>query len=237
VLDGNKINSIKGSIFEKLELTDNYLSFKDVEVLPPVEPSKIIGLGYNYKDLIGPKKTYQEPVIFLKPTTSLIAHKQTIKIPNSNQKTWVEVELAVIIKSKCKNITKDEASKHILGYTIGNDITTDNIYARDHHLARSKGWDTFCSLGPVIEFDLDTSDLNLTTKINNKIFQNSSTKNRILDDFETVALISNFMTLYPGDIILTGTPANAENSIIKNGDSVVLEIENLGSLQNSVSSI
>jgi 2-keto-4-pentenoate hydratase/2-oxohepta-3-ene-1,7-dioic acid hydratase in catechol pathway len=176
ILDEEKINEVKGSIFDNYEITNNYIPLSDVDIMPPVNPTKIIALGYNYKDLIGPRKKYQEPVIFLKPPSSVITHKDIIKIPIENQKVWVEVELAIIIKTQCKNVSEDQAYNYILGYTIGNDITTENINSRDHHLARSKGWDTFCSIGPCITFNLDTSDLRMITKINGEVFQNSSTK-------------------------------------------------------------
>jgi len=236
-LDEDKINEIKGSIFNHYEITNNYVSLSDVEILTPVVPTKIIALGYNYKDLIGPQEKYQEPVIFFKPPSSVIAHNDTIKIPNEKQKVWVEIELAIIINKECKNVSEDQAHNYILGYTIGNDITTENINNRDHHLARSKGWDTFCPIGPCIKINIDTNDLRLITRINGEVFQNSSTKNRILNNNESIALVSSFMTLNPGDIILTGTPANAENSVITDGDTVELEIQNIGTLKNTVSFI
>ena len=145
-----------------------------------------------------------------------------------------ELEIAAIIGKKGINIDVSNADDHIFGYTIGNDVTMSNILDRDHHLARSKGLDTFCPLGPIIETELDTSDIKLKNIINDKILQDSSTSNRILNDKEIVSLVSSFMTLLPGDIILTGTPANAENSIIKSGDTVKVSIEGLGELVNKV---
>ena len=234
ILGRDKIKEVKGSIFDKYEVTNNLIPLSEAEIIPPVDPTKIIALGYNYKDLVGPQKKYQEPVIFLKPPSSIITNNDVIKIPNQDKKVWVEVELAIIIKAKCKNVSEDQAHNYILGHTIGNDITTENINGRDHHLARSKGWDTFCSIGPHISINLDTSDLRMTTKINGEVFQDSSTKNRILNDTKIISLISRIMTLNPGDIILTGTPANAEGSIIVDGDLVELEIENMGTLKNIV---
>jgi len=235
ILDRGRLNEIKGSIYRNFEISNKSISLSDVVIMPPVSPTKIIALGYNYKDLVGQKDKYAEPVIFLKPPSSVITHKDVIKIPCDNKKVWVEVELATIIKKTCKNVAVNNAKDYILGYTIGNDITTENINSRDHHLARSKALDTFCSLGPSIALDVDTSDLKMKTAINEKIFQNSTTKNRILNDYETLSLISRFMTLNQGDVILTGTPANAENSVIVSGDSVKLEIENIGILENIVS--
>ena len=235
ILDRDKIYEIKGSIYGNYEISSESISLSDIVIMPPVLPTKIIALGYNYKDLVGQQDKYEEPVIFLKPPSSVITHNDVIKIPFENKKVWIEVELSIIIKKTCKNVTVNNAKDYILGYTIGNDITVENINTRDHHLARSKAWDTFCPIGPYIVLDIDTSDLKMKTSINGKIFQNSTTKNRILNDYQTLSLISRFMTLNKGDVILTGTPANAENSVIMNGDSVKLEIENIGILENKVS--
>ena len=150
------------------------------------------------------------------------------------RKSWIEVELGIVIKKTCKNISIKEAHNYIFGYTIANDVTMNNILGRDHHLIRSKGWDTFCPIGPHIETELDTSDLSLISKVNGEIMQKSNVNKRILNDFQIVNLISEKMTLYAGDLIITGTPANAENSIIKEGDFVELTIENLGTLSNYV---
>lgn len=225
---------INGDIFnDNIILLNEFLDIKQVEFLLPIEPSKIITLGYNYKDLVGERNEYDEPIIFLKPPSSLILDGETIKIP-FNIKVWTEVELAIIVKKKAKFIEISTAKDFILGYTITNDVTMQNIKNRDHHLARSKGLDTFCPIGKYIIKDIDTSDLKLVNKINEKICQLSTTKNRILNDFQVVSLVSKFITLYPGDLILTGTPANAENSVISNGDVVELFIEKIGSLKNYV---
>ena len=139
-----------------------------------------------------------------------------------------------MLKKICKNVSVEEACDYIFGYTIANDITMENILERDHHLVRSKGWDTFCPIGPHIETELDTSDLFLISKINGKVMQESNVNKRILNDSQIVNFISEKMTLYPGDLIITGTPANAESSIINDGDLVELTVENIGTLSNHV---
>ena len=229
-----KYKLIYGDIFDDgYTTTDNLLNLQDVELLLPVNPTKIIALGYNYKDLVGDLHSYNEPVIFLKPPSSVITEKDTIEI-KSGLKTWTEVELAIVVGKKATCVSKENAADFIFGYTVANDVTSQNILNRDHHLARSKGWDTYCPIGNFIVTDVDTSDLKMYNKINGKIFQNSTTKNRILNDLEIIALLSSVMTLNPGDVILTGTPANAENSVIKNGDKVEVYIEGIGSLTNNV---
>jgi 2-keto-4-pentenoate hydratase/2-oxohepta-3-ene-1,7-dioic acid hydratase in catechol pathway len=223
-------NDIFSNTFNTINKTYN---FKDVKILPPCQPGKIIALAFNYKDLIGNKDKYEEPIIFFKPTSAIIGPGESI-ILNDNRKTWIEVELAIVIKKKCKNVSLNQAKHYILGYTIANDVTTQNILGRDHHLARSKGLDTFCPVGPIIETDIDTSNLVLSSSINGSIKQKSSTNKRILSDIEAVSFLSGFFTLEPGDLILTGTPANAEQSIISDGDAVELYIEGIGTLSNTV---
>ena len=150
-------------------------------------------------------------------------------------KVWTEVELCIIIGKTANNVDEHIAKNYIFGYTIGNDVTTSNILNRDHHLARSKAWDTFCPLGPWIETELETGNLKLTNSINGHIYQQGNTNMRIYNDSKIVSHLSRLMTLYPQDIIMTGTPKNAENSIVRNGDVVEVEIENLGKLSNKVS--
>lgn len=233
VVKDHLVFEIEGYIFDKLKVTNTSYELTGITLLPPVLPSKIIALGHNYKDLVGEKEKYDEPIIFFKPNSSVIGPNDTI-ILKENIKTWLEVELAIVIRKECSNVAISEAHDYILGYTIANDVTMDNILQRDHHLARSKGWNTFCPIGPFIETEIATNNLKMISKINGKVFQDSSTKNRILNDAETLNFVSNILTLYPGDIIITGTPANAENSILKDGDILELCIEGIGTLINHV---
>ena len=152
------------------------------------------------------------------------------------KKVWTEVELCIVIGKTANNVVRDIADEFIFGFTIGNDVTTSNILNRDHHLARSKGWDTFCPIGPWIETEINTESLKLTNTINGKVFQESNTNMRIYDDKKIVSHLSKMMTLHPGDIIMTGTPKNAENSVISDGDEVKICIENIGELSNKVNS-
>ena len=213
-------------VSEKIELTS-------VRVMAPVEPGKVIALGYNYKDLVGEQNHYNEPIMFLKPPSSVVGPGEAIRIIE-HKKTWVEVELAIVIGRKAKNVGPVEAAACILGYTVANDVTMQNVHERDHHLARSKGIDTFCPLGPWIETELDPRDLALTTTINGAPFQNSRTSRQILGSTEIVSYISKFMTLNAEDVILTGTPANAESSVIQTGDRVSCFVEGIGTLENTV---
>jgi 2-keto-4-pentenoate hydratase/2-oxohepta-3-ene-1,7-dioic acid hydratase in catechol pathway len=236
-ISGNDtVHRLTGTLYDgKFNRNEEQYHLSELSILPPVIPTKIFGLGYNYKDLVGWKETYDEPVIFFKPVSALVGPGDQISIPDPSLKTWVEVELAIVIGKECKHAKPGTGSEYIFGYTIGNDVTMKNVLSRDHHLARSKGPDTFCPIGPWIETDIDTSSLHLQTKINGQVFQDSYTRNRILNDDEIVCLLSSLFTLYPGDLILTGTPGNAENSIIVGHDLVKMEIEGIGILENPTS--
>jgi 2-keto-4-pentenoate hydratase/2-oxohepta-3-ene-1,7-dioic acid hydratase in catechol pathway len=233
---GDIIYELGNSYFSPFEETGRKYDIDSVRLLPPVTPTKIIGLGYNYKDLVGYKDEYDEPIIFLKPPSALIGPNDSITIKQSMNKVWAEVELCIVIGKKASNVAPDVAHEFIFGFTIGNDVTTSNILNRDHHLARSKGWDTFCPIGPWIDTEINTESLKLTNTINGNIFQDSNTNMRIYDDKTIVSHLSKIMTLFPGDIVMTGTPKNAEKSVIRDGDEVKIYIENLGELSNKVNS-
>ena len=210
------------------------IKFSDIDLLAPIKPSKIIALAYNYIDLVGEENSDKEPLIFLKSPTCIIGHKEKIRLPEK-RKTWVEAELCIIVGKEAKNISPVNSHKYIFGYTIGNDVTMENTENRDHHLARSKSCDTFCPIGPWIVENLETSDLELRNEINGEIFQLGNTKNLIYNVDKSLSLVSHFMTLFPGDVILTGTPANAENSLIEAGDTISISIDKIGTLTNFVS--
>jgi len=205
-----------------------------ISFLPPAEDSKVIALAYNYKSLIGKKDDYDEPLFFFKSITGLIGHNDYVIYPEFGNKVWIEAELAIVIGHKGKNIPIAEADNYILGYTCGNDITCENILNRDWHLARSKGLDTFCPLGPYLVKDIDTRSLAIRSYINENIAQDSNTSDRVLNDKESVSLLSKYITLFPGDVILTGTPKGATDAIINKGDEIKIEIENIGTLTNFV---
>ena len=131
-------------------------------------------------------------------------------------------------------MSPEQSADYILGYTCGNDLTSVNIHDRDHHLARSKALDQFCPLGPTLVTDLDTSNLEISSFINGERTQHNYTGDRILNDFETIAMVSNYITLNPGDVILTGTPVGAMESVVKPGDTMDIDIEGIGRLSNRI---
>ncbi len=224
-----------GSIYDEDPTVRNQpLDCSKVRLLPPCDGNKILGLAYNYKGLVGEKNDYDEPLFFFKSQTGLVGHEGNVIYPDYAKKVWHEVELAIVIRTQGKNIPIKEAGNYILGYTCGNDITCENILNRDWHLARSKGLDTFCPLGPFLVRGVKTENLRLRSYINGRVTQESYTSDRIINDAETVALISRYVTLYPGDVIMTGTPEGAVDAVISPGDIIKVEIENIGVLVNHV---
>ena len=233
ILENDIVSEILDFKFSQdLKITNNKYHLNQIKILAPVKPNKVIGLAYNYKDLVGERKIYDDPLVFMKSPSSVIGINEKIKIP-LNTKVWVEVELVIIVGEAIRDKNSTKTGK-IFGYTIGNDITAESKYGRDHHLAQSKARDNFAPIGPFIETDLDTKNLELKNKIDGKIFQHGNTSNRVFDDNQCLELVESIMTLDPGDIIFTGTPANAENSIVKSGSICELSIEGLDKLKNKI---
>lgn len=235
VIDGRFYTVLRSVYDEVPEISTESITLpKDVVFLPPCDAKKVIALAYNYKGLIGNRKSYDEPLIFFKSLSGLIGNKAKVNYPSFGKKVWQEVELAVIIRSNIKNISANEVDNYIAGYTCGNDITCENILNRDWHLARSKGLDTFCPLGTYLVKGIETSKLRLRSFINDRQTQDSLTSDMILNVQESVALASKYFSLSPGDVILTGSPAGATDAVIKPGDTIKVEIESIGELMNYV---
>jgi 2-keto-4-pentenoate hydratase/2-oxohepta-3-ene-1,7-dioic acid hydratase in catechol pathway len=225
-----------------LSYKENISKFKLLSPIP--NPNKIICLAFNYIDhakeqnLLPP----EEPVIVLKPRTTLIGTESDIICPDFVTQLDYEVELALIIGKNCKNINEEQAKEAIFGYMILNDVSARDIQFIDKQFTRGKSFDTFAPSGPWIttaDEIKDPQNLNLTTKINGEIRQNSSTINMFIKIPEIVSKLSKVMTLEKGDIISTGTPAgvilNTPNAVfLKNGDEIEMEIEKLGILKNTI---
>lgn len=233
-MEGKDVWDIRGSVYGDFDVGERIGPLESLELLPPCAPSKVVALAYNYKDLVGERAEYDEPIFFLKSPTSVVESRSAIVIPSRVSKVWVEVELAFVVKKTARHVTSEHAAEYILGYTIANDVTAGNVHGRDHHLARSKALDTFCPVGSVLHTGFVTRDLAMSTRINGRVTQQGSTGNRILNDDEVLSLISHFVTLYPGDLVLTGTPAGAMDSLIQPGDEAILEIPGIGRLSNPI---
>jgi 2-keto-4-pentenoate hydratase/2-oxohepta-3-ene-1,7-dioic acid hydratase in catechol pathway len=199
-----------------------------------INPTKIIAIGLNYFDHAKELKMDipDHPLIFLKPPTSIIGNGDVIILPPQTKELHYEGELAVVIKEKVKNVSKDEARRFIAGYTCANDVTARDLQRIDGQWTRAKSFDTFCPLGPRIVSDIDPQHLSIITRVNGTVKQNSNTINMIFGVFELVSFISEIMTLLPGDVIITGTPPGV--GAIEVGDVVEVEIEGIGVLKNAV---
>jgi 2-keto-4-pentenoate hydratase/2-oxohepta-3-ene-1,7-dioic acid hydratase in catechol pathway len=234
ILYEDAIQSIEGTPFDEIKTTSRYHRFSDLRLLPPCLPSKVVALGVNYRSH-GEEMNHQvpaEPLIFIKPSTSVIGTEDKIIYPPSSERVDYEGELGVVINSVTRDVSKEEARHNILGYTCVNDVTARDLQAKDRQWTRAKSFDTFCPLGPCIETDLNPFDLSLETWLNGEIKQQTRTSQLIFPVYELVSFISHVMTLLPGDVIATGTPGGIGS--MQPGDTVEVKIENIGTLRNYV---
>jgi 2-keto-4-pentenoate hydratase/2-oxohepta-3-ene-1,7-dioic acid hydratase in catechol pathway len=220
---------------EDIKLTGVRFPLADIRLLAPILPSKVICVGKNYADHAREMggEPPEEPVIFLKPSTAVSGPRDPILRPaRLSDRVDYEGELAVVIGRLCQQVTADRVAECIFGYTCGNDVTARDLQARDGQWTRAKGFDTFCPIGPWIETDVDPADLQVTTRLNGEIKQNSRTSLLIHDVQSLVMFVSQVMTLLPGDVLLTGTPAGV--GPMDKGDEVSVTIEGIGTLGNPV---
>lgn len=229
-VDGDKVTLMEGDV-----LTDKVVPVDSVKILPPCTPKKAVCVGLNYKDHAAEVGAAlpTSPTLFLKPSTSLIGHMDDIIYPEGmTKRVDYECELVIVIGKKAKNVGVDEAKDYILGYTCGNDVTARDLQPMDGQWTVAKSFDTFMPLGPWIVTDIDPTNLDVKTYLNGELKQSSNTKNLVFNAFELVSYISKVMTLEPGDVIMTGTPAGI--SPMKKGDRVEIEVESIGRLVNYV---
>jgi len=220
---------------EPVRLTGSRYPLADVRLLAPVLPSKVIAIGKNYADHVREMggEPPPEPVLFLKPSTAVIGPRDPIVYPAElSERVDFEGELAVVIGRLCRQVPAARVPEVIFGYTCANDVTARDLQARDGQWARAKGFDTFCPLGPWIQTDIDPADLELTTVVNGEIRQNARTSQLLHGVTALISYVSAVMTLLPGDVLLTGTPAGV--GPLKEGDEVSVSIENIGTLTNGV---
>lgn len=231
---GDMVGPIEGDIFSEYRRLEPKVPLEKVRLQVPVTPEKIICIARNYEAHANEQNVDvpEIPMIFLKPPSSLLPHRGTIMLPPQSAQVEHEAELAVVIGKSGRWIQPDEANDYILGYTIANDVTARDLQRKDGQWTRGKGFDTFCPLGPWIETELDISDILITCRVNGELRQMSSTKEVIFSIPQLLTYISTVMTLKPGDVILTGTPAGV--GALEDGDTVEVEVEGIGSLYNFV---
>ena len=243
VLKGKTVHGFRGTPYSLLQ--DRGAGFKpdgtsyrlsEIKLLAPCQPSKIVALGLNYRDHaheFSAASLPKDPLIFLKPSTSVIGPDDTIIIPGSSiGRVDYECELAVVIGKKTKDVSEEKASEYILGYTCANDVTERVYQKEDGQWTRAKGFDTFGPLGPWIVTGISPDNLKIEIYLNGEVRQSSRTGNLIFGIPRLVSFISHVMTLLPGDVISTGTPAGVGH--INPGDVVEVKIENIGTLRNFV---
>jgi 2-keto-4-pentenoate hydratase/2-oxohepta-3-ene-1,7-dioic acid hydratase in catechol pathway len=230
----DQVGPVEGSPFGEFRRLEADLPLQAVTLLAPVTPSKIVCIGKNYLAHAQEmdSKVPDVPLIFLKPPTALIGPGQTIILPPQSQQVEHEGELVIVIGKRGRWVSAEQAYEYVMGYTIGNDVTARDLQRRDGQWTRAKGFDTFCPIGPWIETEFDPTDVILTTHVNDEMRQMASTRDMVFGIPQLIAFISSVMTLEPGDIIMTGTPAGVGPLVA--GDSVEVSIEGLGKLQNPV---
>ena len=230
-LRGHPFGTGKGGV----QFTGTTYPLGEVRLLAPVLPSKVVAVGRNYAEHAREMGTEPpgEPVLFLKPSTAVVGDRDQITYPvKLTQRVDYEGELAVIIGRLCREVPAAQAAEVIFGYACANDVTARDLQARDGQWTRAKGFDTFCPLGPWIETDVNPADLLLTTVVNGETRQRARTSEMLYDVPALVEFVTSVMTLLPGDVLLTGTPAGV--GPLEDGDEVSVSIENIGSLTNTV---
>ncbi|MEY4321882.1 MAG: hypothetical protein RL167_610 [Actinomycetota bacterium] len=235
LVDGPELILLKGHpLVNGYETSSERVAIKEVKLLAPTIPSKVVCIGKNYADHIAEMglPTQPEPTIFLKPSSSIIGPGDPIVLPRQSERVELEAELAIVIGQIAKDVTVDSAMEYIWGFTVANDVTARDLQASDDQWARSKGFDSFCPIGPWIETEFVPEGQIIESRINGEVQQAGTIDQMIHGVAEIVSYVSENMTLLPGDIILTGTPAGI--TTISAGDIVECEVEGVGNLFNPV---
>lgn len=234
LVEGDEIIALEGNPFGGVNRTDVRRKAADVKLLAPVLPSKVVAVGLNYQEHIDETDadTPSVPVLFIKPSTSVIGPGEPIIYPPDGVRVDYEAELAVVIGRECRHVSAEEANDYILGYTCLNDVTERMMQMTDGQWTRGKSFDTFCPIGPHIVTDVDPKGLAVEAYVNGEQKQSATTDLLIFGIEELVCFISGIMTLLPGDVIATGTPSGV--GPVEPGDEIEIRVENVGSLVNPV---
>ena len=234
VVEGDQLAVIAGDpLYAPIHVTGERVVLDDARLLAPVIPrSKVLGIGRNYADHAAElgNEVPAEPLVFLKPNTSVIGPGDPIVLPAASQRVDYEGELAVVIGRVGRDVPVERAGELILGYTCANDVTARDLQNSDGQWWRAKGYDSFCPLGPYLATGIDPSDLRITTRLDGTIVQEARTSQMVYDIPRLIAFVTSAMTVLPGDVILTGTPAGV--GPMQPGSRVEVEVEGIGVLQN-----
>lgn len=235
IVKGETFCIIDRPFYEDYKETGQQITLAEVRLLPPVTPSKFVCIGQNYIEHIKEIGVTppEKPIWFLKPASSLIGPGDPIIYPRIAERVDYEGELAIVIKKTMKYVNRNDAMKYVLGYSCFNDVTERKLSAANpFYLAMSKSFDSFAALGPWIETELDPDRLQLKTYLNGKLMQDDNTSGCVFNTTYLLEYISHFLTLYPGDVVTTGTPVGI--APMNPGDVVEVEIEGIGKLSNPV---
>jgi 2-keto-4-pentenoate hydratase/2-oxohepta-3-ene-1,7-dioic acid hydratase in catechol pathway len=228
------VTPIDGHPFGPFQLAGSPLPLQDVRLLAPVLPSKVVAIGKNYAEHAAEMggEVPDVPIVFLKPSTSVVGPHDPIAYPEVSREVHHEAELAVVIGRLCRQVPVERAAEVVLGYTCADDLTARDLQRAESQWGRAKGFDTFCPLGPWVDTTVDPSDLRVTCTVNGETRQDGRTSQMVRSVAELIAFVTEAMTLLPGDVILTGTPAGV--GPVEVGDEVAVTIEGLGTLSNRV---
>lgn len=234
IVENNKVRVVTGNIFGSWQTSSRTMDLEHAEFLSPVNPSKIVAVGLNYRDHAQEmnEELPEEPLIFLKPPSAVIGPGEPIILPRGVGRVDYEAELAIVIGKMGKRIPLEDARHYILGYTCLNDVTARELQSRDGQWTRAKSFDTFCPLGPWIATEFRPDSQKIELFLNGELKQQSNTNQLIFNAYQLVSHISSIMTLLPGDVIATGTPSGV--GPLAAGDIVEVSIEGLGILDNPV---
>ncbi|HEY6678336.1 MAG TPA: fumarylacetoacetate hydrolase family protein [Actinomycetota bacterium] len=234
VVEGDAVRALAGTFFENPVPSGEEIPLDDVRLLAPILPSKVVCLGKNYAAHAAEfgGEVPEEPLVFLKPSTSVSGPGDPIPLPPISNRVDYEGELAVVIGRIARDVRAEETFRYVLGYTCGNDVTLRDLQKKDDQWARAKGFDGSCPLGPWVETELDPIDVHLETRVNGEVRQSASTSDMVFGVATIIEFVTAFMTLLPGDVIMTGTPEGVGK--LEPGDRVEVVIDGIGVLMNPV---
>lgn len=236
IIDNQKIRVIEGDLYENYSATEKMFDLSEVTLLAPVQPTKIICVGLNYAKHVSHSQSAveapKEPLLFMKPPSSIIGPEENIVYPGFVDRVDYEAEMGMVIGKKLSKALPAEVEKSIFGITCVNDVTARHLQKKDGQWTRAKGFDTFCPVGPWVVTETDWSDLKVEAYLNGELKQSGQTADMIFKPAELIAFISQVMTLFPGDLISTGTPEGIDPMQI--GDKIEVVVENVGRLINYI---
>ena len=232
IVSGDTVNRITGNPWEKYEVAKETESISSIKILAPTAPSKIIAIGLNYKSHLGDKTAPSVPEPFIKTPSCIVGPNDCIVLPTDSNIVQEEAELAIIFGKTCRNATKQNALDYVFGYTCANDVSERDWQKNDLQWTRAKSSDTFGPIGPFIVTGLDPYNLAISARLNGQTVQSSNTSDLLFDVPSIIEWVSKFITMEPGDLILTGTPGTT--ATLNDGDTIEIEVEGIGVLSNCV---